>query len=85
MSNPSSLIPDDRFRALIEAAHVEVAKAKGSAAASFFSGYLDGLEARAATYGTPAFDLLDSDAEDAVGSYKKGYQTGLMNIEFASA
>ncbi|ANL74320.1 hypothetical protein AMC83_PA00093 (plasmid) [Rhizobium phaseoli] len=75
----------DRFRALIEAAQVEVAKAKGSAAASFFSGYLDGLEAGAATFGTPAFDLLDSDAEDAVGSYSKGYQTGIMNIEFASA
>ncbi|MBA1343896.1 hypothetical protein [Rhizobium sp. WYCCWR 11146] len=70
---------------MIEAAHVEVAKAKGSAAAHFFTGYLDGLEAGAATFGSPAFDLLDSDAEDTVGSYSKGFQTGLWNIEFASA
>ncbi|MBY3575450.1 hypothetical protein HFN65_31420 [Rhizobium laguerreae] len=84
MPNPSSLIPD-RFAALISAAGIEVAKAKGSAAAHFFTGYLDGLEAGAATFGSPAFDLLDSDAKDAVGSYSKGFRTGLENIEFASA
>ncbi|MGR9431374.1 hypothetical protein [Rhizobium leguminosarum] len=66
MANASSLIPD-RFRALISAAEIEVAKAKGSAAARFFAGYLDGLEAGAVTFGTAAFDLLDSEAEGTFG------------------
>ncbi|MGO7323485.1 hypothetical protein ACCS95_34640 [Rhizobium ruizarguesonis] len=37
------------------------------------------------TFSRATFDLLDSDAEDTVGSYSKGFQTGLWNIEFASA
>ncbi|TBF89152.1 hypothetical protein [Rhizobium leguminosarum] len=82
--NSSSLIPD-RFRAWIEAAEIEVAKAKSSAAARFFTGYLDGLEAGAVTFGTAAFDLLDTEAEGTFGDYGEGFRKGLMNIEFVSA
>ncbi|MBP2443999.1 hypothetical protein [Rhizobium leguminosarum] len=84
MPDPSSL-PPDRFRALIEAAEIEVAKAKGSAAAPFFSGYLDGLETGAMTFGTAAFDLLDSEAEGTNVDYGEGFRKGLMNIEFVAA
>ncbi|TBG52539.1 hypothetical protein [Rhizobium leguminosarum] len=85
MPNPSSLIPDDRFVALISAAEIEVAKAKGSATARFFMGYLEGLQAGAVTFGTAAFDLLDSEAEGTFGDYGEGFRTGLMNIESVSA
>ncbi|MGO7266017.1 hypothetical protein [Rhizobium johnstonii] len=47
--------------------------------------YLEGLQARAVTFGTAAFDLLDSEAEGPFGDYGEGFRTGLMNIESVSA
>lgn len=84
MPDLPALFPD-RFRLLIEAAEIEAAKAKGTTAARFFSGYLEGVQHGAETFGTARFDLLESEAEGVSGSYGEGLRAGLMNIEFASA
>lgn len=87
MPDLPSLVPDrdHRFRSLITRAEVEVMKASGSAAASYFAGYLSGLRTGADAFGSIRFSMLEREAEVLPGDFGDGYRAGLLNIEFVSS